>query len=324
MAAYTRNRGGTSRGGNGALIVACVFLAAGATVAALVGGGLVDRSKLAFWSKAEPPVERPPADAIAIPICARPVPAYTKILRDHLFNTKTGKFAYVYLKREDIKPGTLTAMGDILGRVLVRDKSAGYVFTERDFAPEGTREGLTAGIPPGKRAYRLEASRIAGVHGLLPGDHLDVVASIPLDLKNGAVLPPSARIGPRPTKQAEVRVIVRDGVVVTPVATRAVPLTTSTLMQGARNSSRPVQEIVIAVEPEEVRGLSEAESLEYGLTAVAHSGIPGAPEPTSPAPNDEEPKGADGMRVIETIVGGRRQTVYFAPGSDVPIKVEGK
>lgn len=324
MANYARSRGGANRSGGAVLIIAALVLAAGATFGVLAGAGVVDTSKLAFWRKAEAPQPAPPADAIAVPICARPVPAYTKILRDHLFNTKTGKFAYVYLRREDIKPGTLTSMSEILGRVLVHDKSAGYAFTERDFAPQGTREGLTAGIPPGKRAYRLEASRIAGVHGLLAGDHLDVIASVPLDLKNAAALPPAVRLGPRPAKQAEVRLIVRDGVVVTPVTTRAVPLTTSTLTQGARNTTRPVQEIVIAVDPDEVRRLSEAESLEYGLTAVAHSGVPGDESEPPATTADESPDGAAAPRVIETIVGGKRQTVYFPPGSDTPVKIEAK
>ncbi|HND53185.1 MAG TPA: hypothetical protein PLV92_12335, partial [Pirellulaceae bacterium] len=155
MATYARNRSGTSRSGSAVLVIAAVVLAAVATLGLLAGAGVVDASKLAFWKKTAAPQPGPPPDAIAVPICARPVPAYTKIVRDHLFNSKTGKFAYVYLRREDIKPGTLTSMSEILGRVLVHDKSEGYAFTERDFAPQGTREGLTAGIPLGKRAYRL-------------------------------------------------------------------------------------------------------------------------------------------------------------------------
>lgn len=303
------------------LLMAAALLIGGAgTVGTLAATGTVDLASLAFWRTK--PLEEPriPPGAVAVPISARPIPAYTKLTRDHLFNAKTGKFAFVYLMPDQLQPGMLVKLSDLMGRVLDHDKPAGYAFTERDFLPEGTREGITAGVPPGKRAYRLDASKVAGVHGLQAGDHVDLVASVPLDAKGrGVTLLPASRVGPQPAKQADIRVIVQDGVIVSPVTMRAVPMTTSSLTQGARTTTRPVQEIVIAVEPDEVPRLSEAESLEYSLTAVAHSGHP---DRTVDARITTRRDDSSSARIIESIVGTKRQTVYFPPSSRSPIKLE--
>ena len=147
----------------------------GGTLAAM---GQLDLSFIPFFKKEGPQI---PPGAIPIPISGRAIPAYTKITRDDLFDAKSGKFAFVYLQQDQIAPQTMLQMTEVLGRVLDHDKPAGYVFTEKDFMPKGTRSGLTAGIPPGKRAYRLDASKISGVHGLQSGDHLDLIASAPLE-----------------------------------------------------------------------------------------------------------------------------------------------
>ena len=57
----------------------------------------------------------------------------------------------------------LVNVSDVIGRVLEHEKTPGYVFTEADFLPKGTREGIVAGIPAGKRAIRLSADRVDGL-----------------------------------------------------------------------------------------------------------------------------------------------------------------
>ena len=61
---------------------------------------------------------------------------------------------------------------------------------------------------------------------------------------------------------------------VTPARTRNVPVSSSSLTQGTTTRTVPVQEIVIAVEPEEVALLNEAMDLKYEITCVARSGRP--------------------------------------------------
>ncbi len=82
-------------------------------------------------------------------------------------------------------------------------------------------------------------------------------------------------------KRSLVRPLVQDGVVVTPVRTRNVPISSSSLTQGTTTRTIPVQEIVLAVAPQEVAPLAEAMDLKYEIICVARSGRP-APAP-SPA-----------------------------------------
>ncbi len=81
--------------------------------------------------------------------------------------------------------------------------------------------------------------------------------------------------------------LVQDGVVVTPVTARNMPVTNSSLMNGASTRNMRVQEIVIAVEPEEVAPLDEAMALKYEITCVARSGRP----ESAPASASHRPTG---------------------------------
>src|SRR6266550_4471959 len=66
----------------------------------------------------------------------------------------------VFLPPRAVTKEMLLNISDIIGRVLDGDKKPGYVFTDADFLPRGTREGLVAGIPAGKRAIRISAERV--------------------------------------------------------------------------------------------------------------------------------------------------------------------
>jgi hypothetical protein len=183
----------------------------------------------------------------------------------------------------------LTRFGDIWGRVLDHDKPAGFVFTERDFLPRGTREGIVAGIPAGKRAIRVEADKVEGLFGLRPGDRFDLVATLPIDTSRGGAgqafnvggvygqqMALQARLS-NWQKQATVRVMVQNGVVVQPMTTRQVPVFSRTLTQGGITRMRPIQEIVIAVDPDEVAKLTEAIAVEAKISTVPRSGRPDDP-----------------------------------------------
>ena len=99
---------------------------------------------------------------VAIPMSAKTIPAYTKLTRDNAWNTQRGRISVVWLAPEQVTPSMKTDLKDILGRVLARDKAPGYVFTDRDFLPKGSRPGLVGGIPPGKRAVRVVAGQVDG------------------------------------------------------------------------------------------------------------------------------------------------------------------
>ena len=290
-------------------------------------------------------------------ISTRPIEAYTRVTREDLFNPRTANFAYQDVKKEfaeenNLRPG----YSQIVGRVMSRPKRVGFAFKESDFLPKGTRPGLAAGIPAGKRALRIEVEFVRGIIGLEPGDRFDVVAArtveAPVTVTNsrpansgastgqGAPLGVYASLLPRPGEaadgtpvppparpaQAEVEVIVQGGVVVSGLETRLIPTSSTGLATGQITGTRPVQEMVVALAPEEVAPLMGAMRLQADLTCVARSGRPeddaesvtpglepdfksaGASEPMDASAEAGSKRPAK-VRVVEKIVGGVRTLV---------------
>ena len=302
-----------------------------------------------------PPALTPPAEGkVRVLISAREIAAYARVTRDDLFNPQRAAFSYIDLDAPFVEEnGVLTDVSSIIGRVMARKKRPGFAFTESDFLPEGTRPGLAGGIPPGKRAMRIDVELVRGIIGLNPGDRFDLVAARDVEpprpssaarrdgdapafsgvyselVRSGAgSSTPSAPAAAQ--KKARVDVIVQNGVVVSPIETRLIPTSSSSLTAGQINGTRPVQEMIIALAPEEVSPLMAAIRLEADLTCVARSGHPDDPEESltpglgddeEDAPDTDGPSGAEdgadgsmlpagyegsGMTVIETLVGGER------------------
>ena len=105
---------------------------------------------------------------------------------------------------------------------------------------------------------------------------------------------------------ANTRTDIGHGAVVLPVYTRLMPSTTHSLTNGSQSSTKPVQEIVIAVEPNEVPKLTEAIAVGAELVAVARSGLP---EETHETKISTEQQEAPKVRMIETINGRQRNQV---------------
>jgi len=261
-----------------AFVVVLAVLAVGASLWAT---GLVDLSR--FTTR-----DRSMAGLIAVPTPARPIASYTRITRDHFWNTQTKQLTFLYLPPQSVSKEMYVDLRDVLGRVLAHEKQPGYVFTEADFLPKGTREGLVAGIPAGKRAVRVPADKVEGLYGLRAGDRFDLVATMPIDgarggapnLNVGGVYAQQMTLQARLTnwqKQATVRVMVQNGVIVEPMITRQVPVFQNTLTQGGVTRMRPVQEIVIAVDPGEVARLTEAMAVDAKIACVPRSGRPDDP-----------------------------------------------
>jgi Flp pilus assembly protein CpaB len=334
-AAYVRRRR-SFLGGLSTLLL--LVLAVAGTVLVLGYLGKVDLSFLPFQLPGMPATAAslaPPKGTIAVPISAREIKAYTKISREHVIDETTMQLRFVNLKPEQIKPSMCTDMKEILGRVLDHDKPAGYVFLKEDFLPEGSRAGLSGGIPAGKRGMWVQADKVKGVVDLNEGDRFDLVATVPIDAKNQD-LGKSKMAGPYGSqlalqasltnwkKQATVSVIVQSGVIVSPMRTRKVPFTVNSLTQGAIVREKPVQEIFIAIDPQEVARLTEAMAVEAEIACVPRSGRPG--DPTDSVTPDLKPRtpfsaigsaadaaastssgGGGSMLLIERIAGSDRE-----------------
>ncbi len=263
---------------------------------------------MAFWRQPK----GYPDDWVAVPIAAQKIPAFSTITKEQLTNPKTGQLATMMLPPSMAKK--VISDFSMVNRVIGHEHHAGYPFAEEELLPSGTHSGVAGGIPHGKRAYTLDASKLKGIHDLGEGDHLDLLASIPIDMPGTAVpgavhggttvlASPDTSLLP---KRSVVRPLVQDGVVVTPVHIRNAPMSASSLMGGASTRTVPVQEVTIAVEPEEVAPLAEALDLKYEITCVARSGraepphLASAPaEPKKPVPQSVaklEPGGPDVAR----------------------------
>ena len=225
------------------------------------------------------------AGRIPVPCCLHTIPAYTLVTPGYVTTPDTGDR---WMEPGKIPKTVITDRRQIFFRVASRQKEMGYLFSEEDFTPKGTRPGVAAGVPEGKRAITLQADKLDGVYGLALGDHVDLVASIPVDKLSSfggadwSRLPASAQtqaqVVPRDDKtkekRTETRMLARDAVLVTPVTTRLKSITSSSLTQGTTVRQVPVHEIVLAVDEDEVAPLTDAMGLAVAITCVAHSGRP--------------------------------------------------
>lgn len=317
----------TRRPGGPATFLASTPLALAAVVSAVVifgtlwGFGLIDLSR---FRSAEPST----AGLVPVPTPARRIPAYSRVTRDHLWDPRNNRLSVVYLPPGAVTPEMLVRISDVIGRVLDHEKQPGYVFTEADFLPKGTREGVVAGIPAGKRAIRISADRVDGLYGLHPGDRFDLLATMPIDASRGGSaqtfnfagaygqqLALQARLT-NWQKQATVRVMVQNGVIVEPMNTRGVPMFQSSLTEGGSTRMRPVQEVVIAINPDEVARLTEAMAVDAKITAIPRSGRPDDPiNSRTPDLYPVSPFTGPGSGAFTTVDSD------FAAGKDAPFKV---
>jgi hypothetical protein len=286
----------------------------------LVGAG---GTLLALWSlgwigsSSGPPVYRsgpPPAGFVAVPKSFRKIPAFSQVMAEDILDPRTMEVAVFHVPEEEAKHrGVLIKLEDIVGRVTSHDKPAGYAFSESDFFPKNTRPGPSGGIPPGKRGMRLEASKVRGIHGFRAGDLFDIVAT---SLVNMTPLSPAIIVGSRATppaplgqanKAASVHVVVQNGIIIAPVTVREEPVGPGTSLIGDSHApkTKPVEEVLIAVDPSEVAPLAEALATGAELQCVPRSGWPDDPKDLK-TPGLEPASAKDAGATIETIGGNSR------------------
>lgn len=296
------------------MIVVAVFVVGGLTLGSLWALGIIGPKEN---PQAEAPAKKKP-EGTPIPLTGRAIPAYTQITREHFLNPKTGEEVITYRSEDAVKKAKiLTKLSDILGRVLIHDLPANYAFRDEDLFPKGTRPGVVAGVPPGKRAFVLPADKVQGIHTLKTGDHFDLLGSTPIDLEKAMAklkspLPDSV-LAQNSGKHAKVRVLVQKGVVVVPVMVREVPTGSAAQGKGGVLPSKPVQEVTIAVEPEEVAPLHEALAIQATLICVGRSGQKDEAKTKSVTPGS--PPGPK-IHTMEVIMGNKRQIYSFpTPGT---------
>lgn len=245
-----------------------------------------------------------PEGMVAVPLSARPIAAFTTLLKDDLTDPKTRKPKFIYVDEADAAiRGFFTSELDLAGRVTAQDLPTGHVFTESDFLPVGTPAGLAGGIPAGKRAFVVDEEKVRGVAALSRGQRFDLVASRPVELPksggSGSRLLTAAGAPANLQRHATTQVVVDDGVVVVPAP------------QATTDKERKSSEVILAISPEEVSTLSEMLALDVELTAVARSSQRGD-SGAALIVKDNHPLA--NARTLEAMVGTRRETMVFVPG----------
>jgi len=293
------------------LAILAIVIGGAGTVFLLGVTKVIDFEKLAFWRTTPKPDHA--AGWIPVPLSSQSIPAYTAITRNYLMNPKTGARTEKWESPKDVENlrqlGVITDWSKLVGRVTAREKPAGYFFRESDFEPVGTRPGVSAGVPPGKRGYTFNTKNLEGcVYQVKEGDRVDLMVSVPVDMpgagrsgSSGASVLATPDTLLRPKRTLEIP-LVQDGVVVSPVTARVVPITNSSALNGTTTRNMRVEEIVIAVAPAEVAQLDEAKALNHKLTCVARSGRP-APVPAPAAPRPAGGTGQGGMSQVLAALG---------------------
>ncbi len=307
MAGYSSHRQGSSPFKLFAMVVIVLVLGGTGSIAALWASGLID---LPFLKAHKEPSRE---GWVLVSMSGRLIPAFTLIHRDDLANPETHLWNDQWIPKGALPENVVTDRSKIIGRVLNHDKAPGYVFTEDDFMPVGTRSGIVAAIPPGKRSLTFESSKISGIHRLRMGDRFDVVGTLPLPKNQPAPQGRGAAAVPRP--KPEVLVLVRDGMLISAAQVRPQATSSQSLVSGQRTSLKPVEEVMIALDPEEIPELTAAMAMDASITVVARSGHPDDAKVNSETPNSQP---VPPPTMIETVIGGKRETIYFPGASDRP------
>ena len=173
--------------------------------------------------------------------------------------------------------GALMNIGAIVGRVVQKDKRAGFGFQESTFFPRGTPEGLAGATPPGMRAITLNASQLSGVHGLNAGDHIDLMASVPVGEAGAFGAPGSRQSSQLPSPDGDEKLVTepimlaQNAVVLKPVYVRNEATTSSSLTQGKRVQNVPKYEVAIALSSEDLIPVQTALDKSLSITCIARS-----------------------------------------------------
>lgn len=319
------------------LVGALIFTAVNGELRLPFGGGAL----FSFGEPAEASSKKPAplgSDEVWVYASPRPLPAYTKLTIDQLLYE--GQPLTVRVNRSLAeKRGMFVKSADLAslqGRILGRDKPGLYAFTEKDLLPKGTKPGANAGIPPGMRGVWIDVSKVTGLADMRAGDHVDLVAATAetqpstldtsvlgnvTDTVMKARLTAAASTAQRGSASAA-WVVAREARVIAPTRSRPRPGA-----GGKRGSAATLDEIFLAMKPDDVTQLSKALAQGTTLLAAPRSSQPTA-EPVEIA--DDRPADATAelrkllqgdagqpgsMQMIEVIRGGVRETVTVPRGA---------
>lgn len=251
----------------------------------IVPGGLLGLWVGKIWPFSKSEVSR--AGQIAIPAPIRQIQAFQPVTRADLIDPATGLLNLIWVDERVYRESMLRDLGQIVGRVMAKDKNLGVAFQETDFLPPGTRPGITAGVPPGKRAMTVKADTIPGIDLLFRGDRFDIMTVLPeQDPSTQTVIEYARLLGgirstdaknSRDNKNPRVKVLVDAGTVVALTqgklqSTQGAAVLPTVPTTTRREVNKPELNVTIAIDPSETATLTEALSSAWPIYCVARSG----------------------------------------------------
>lgn len=259
-----------------AVLVVCVF-----------GILLYGFASSAGWFAAEQtPVSSKPSREGRVPVPRSLVglKAFEKVKREDVFDRELGDDSYFWLPKAtvDQHPEWVTSVDQIVNRVMARDKGTDFVFKKSDFLPEGSRTGITAGVPPGKQGFFLDVEKIPGLRFLKQGDYFDLLASLPEESQDGTteygLLMGGIKVrGNKPIPINGIRVLVKGGQMIALTTHRSMTtqggLELVTTDENGREIRNQRQErVAIAIDPQEAVPLTQALGDDLKIHMIAQSG----------------------------------------------------
>jgi len=253
-------------------------------LAGLGGAGYGIANYYGLFEAPEKVVEKSRKGMIAVPKSLVALKAFDKIEREDVYDRTLADDSYFWLPKEqvDAHPEWVTRVEQVIGRVMARDKRAEFVFSDKDFLPEGSRTGLSGGVPEGKQGFFLEAEQIPGLRLLKIGDRFDLMASLPEESANagaeyGLLVGGIKARGNKPIPLNGVRLLVQSGTMI--ALTNGRTMTTQGALEFDQTDSRgrPTtqqkdEQVAIAIDAEEVVPLTQALGAKLTIHAVARSG----------------------------------------------------
>jgi len=259
----------------------------GIAIAVLAGIGVAGYAVgnyLGFFETREVVVEQSREGLVAIPKSLSAMSAFEKVNREDVYDRTLGEDSYFWLPKDqvDAHPEWITRVEQVIGRVMARDKRVDFVFSENDFLPEGSRVGLSGGVPDGKQGFFLDAEQIPGLRLLKIGDRFDLMASLPEESANaqaeyGLLVGGIKARGNKPIPLNGVRLLVQSGTMIALTNGRSMTTQGALEFDAVDSRGRPTtqtrdEQVAIAIDAEEVVPLTQALGDQLKIHAVARSG----------------------------------------------------
>ncbi|MBN2139823.1 MAG: Flp pilus assembly protein CpaB [Desulfovibrionaceae bacterium] len=127
-----------------------------------------------MWTGSKKPVARPEAQ---IPGVVSIVVAAKDLKRGEVIDAASVKLAGQM--SDSLPAGAFRDPAGVKGRVIAADVARNELLTETRLAPRDSGPGISAIIPPGKRAMAVKGNKVMGLAGFVrPGNRVDVLATL--------------------------------------------------------------------------------------------------------------------------------------------------